>query len=239
MYEATDLSGNTARRQRLVYVVDSCNATNEFRWVPGWDSAKVTGGSPLLSLGSRVQNAIHHLQTCRVTRACICRCPKTLKCSVFRSCNITLSTSSNSASSIASTTTTQVVLERPPDTIPPIITVTASRPTDLRYVTSSGGRGVITYVYVDDAYVDAGATAMDEIPSAGGAPSSFVPLKPYVSSILDPSGEVVEEIATSAPTGNETTGLPYLVSYDVADDAGLRAPTARRRVYVLCKVRSC
>ncbi|GFR50777.1 hypothetical protein Agub_g13042 [Astrephomene gubernaculifera] len=153
------------------------------------------------------------------------RCPDTLKCSVFKSCKLSVSSSSSSTASV-----TQTALERPPDTIPPVITVLGS---GVRYVTPSGSAGMITTVQVGATFTDAGATATDEVPSAGGA-STFVSMSVF-SSIMDPSGEEVTAVSTANPTGNDTSSsVPYLITYSAIDSSGNAALVARRRVYILC-----
>ncbi|PNH01163.1 hypothetical protein TSOC_012961 [Tetrabaena socialis] len=119
-------------------------------------------------------------------------------------------------------------LERPPDNIAPIITILG---TGAAYVTSSGGTGLITSIFVGDAYTDAGATALDEVPAAAGAPPTLLAVA-VIPSVLDPSGEPVAAVSTSSPTGG---GVPYLVTYSAVDGYGNAATLVRRRVYVLCR----
>jgi hypothetical protein len=71
-----------------------------------------------------------------------------------------------------------------------------------------------------------------------------VALSPSLTSLLSPDGSALDprlletdpRVLTRQPTGDLQTGVPYLLSYDVADAAGLRAATGRRRLYVLCRV---
>ena len=110
-------------------------------------------------------------------------------------------------------------MELPTDFIPPEIWIQG---TGQLYVTSAGLRGMLEVVPVGPVFQDAGATAQDQIPSAaGGAPNTVDLTAAIVTRITAPGGEVVDAISTDAPTGTETTGgLPYIMSYDVADGAG-------------------
>lgn len=75
----------------------------------------------------------------------------------------------------------------------------------------AGVTGLITTVTVGTEYVDAGATAMDNVDKD---------LTAKISTTL------TAEIDTFGPTDPEA---PYVVSYDVSDSANNKASTVRRR----------
>ncbi|PNH11252.1 hypothetical protein TSOC_001937, partial [Tetrabaena socialis] len=137
---------------------------------------------------ARQRRVVTVVDSCTVADKDQYRCPNTKKCSVFRSCKPGLGGSGSDGG--------QQTLERPQDKIAPIITILG---TGDAYVTSSGGTGLITSVFVGDTYTDAGATALDEVPAAAGAASTFVAVA-VITSVLDPSGETVAAVSTRSPT---------------------------------------
>ncbi|KXZ51178.1 hypothetical protein GPECTOR_13g665 [Gonium pectorale] len=165
------------------------------------------------------------------------RCADTRQCSVARLCGLLASrvAASGAISAATGVGTTQTVIQRPPDRTPPVITLlgagVAYTPPD-----GPGASGLITSVFVGDAYVDAGATARDEVAAAGGAAPTFVSVRVLVS-IADPSGRMVTAVTTDSPTGNDTSpaSTPYTITYSAVDGAGNTAVPARRRVHVLCR----
>ncbi|EFJ51847.1 hypothetical protein VOLCADRAFT_87436 [Volvox carteri f. nagariensis] len=232
VYEAIDRAGNVARTERRVLVRDNCMLQRERR------------------------------------------CPNTLRCSVFGSCNLNSqlesmsTTTSTESSPQASKTGADHMLRAPRqrirlglfqtndalvksspkgfqvpvDNIPPTIQI---RGTGQLYVTPAGARGMINVVLAGSAYVDAGATAADVVPVAAsrsgsgtttGSTTKTVNLTSTIlTRVFSPSGLQVGTVSTDEPTGDEAAGgVPYLITYDVVDDAGNRASTVYRRVYVVC-----
>ncbi|KXZ45624.1 hypothetical protein GPECTOR_52g26 [Gonium pectorale] len=124
------------------------------------------------------------------------RCAETLQCSVFKTCS-SLSGKSTAAITAIASKTTQTTTTKPPDTIAPVVTVS---PPGVPYATPNGTSGLITSVYVGDTYIDAGATATDEVPSSSGGASTFVRVN-VLSSILSPAGAIVSAVSTDNPTG--------------------------------------
>ncbi|KAG2454830.1 hypothetical protein HYH02_000662 [Chlamydomonas schloesseri] len=163
------------------------------------------------------------------------RCPQTMSCSTFKSCDIKFtSPASDGGDAGTLPAASQKALTRPPDTTPPVLTLLGG---GQPYTTRSGAAGLINNVFLGDAFADPGATATDEVPAAGSEASTTVDLTASVfTRIKSPASEDVTAVSTAEPTGGVLTGgVPYVLSYDVVDDAGNRAPTLYRRVYVLCR----
>jgi hypothetical protein len=94
---------------------------------------------------------------------------------------------------------------------------------------------MVTIVEVGSMYQDEGAMVEDLVVTATGGTVTVNLTNGILTRVLSPSGELVDAVSTDAPTGDGTNGgLPYIVVYDAVDDAGNRAETVYRRVYVTC-----
>ncbi|KAG2442746.1 hypothetical protein HXX76_002828 [Chlamydomonas incerta] len=109
------------------------------------------------------------------------------------------------------------------------------------YDTDTGAYGMIHTVFVGEAFLDPGAVAVDLVGTYPGEPAQEVALDPsfIAVTITAPSGAPASAVRTDVPTGSAAaaagSGVPYVLSYDVADAAGNRARTVYRRVHVTCR----
>ena len=144
--------------------------------------------------------------------------------------------SGSSGSSGTRSTSAQRSRKLLPDTMPPRLSLRGS---GTLFVTPGGASGMIHSLYVDEPWVDEGVDAEDDVDESFDGKTNKVvalPATAIVTSVIAPSGAKADAIKTDTPTGDqESGGLPWVITYDVSDGAGNRAPTMRRRVYVLCR----
>ncbi|KAG2442749.1 hypothetical protein HXX76_002830 [Chlamydomonas incerta] len=263
-YVARDAAGNSARAERTMEVYDTCAAVQEHRCPDSMQcsvlsacdarllatadlaaaatmaangnlsSGSFSVGAAAMVAGSLLTSAAEDVATAATAPDADAALPPTVVVS-----ELELKQQQKDAAAAGGPSQQLYGARRLlPDTAAPTIRLLGE---GQLYDTDTGAYGMIHTVFVGEAFSDPGAVAVDLVGTYSGEPAQEVTLDPSLIAvtITAPSGAPATAVRTDVPTGNAAAaggrGVPYVLSYDVADAAGNRARTVYRRVHVTCR----